>query len=152
MSVPSRSNSFGIEGLSSWRIQMSRELTHDLFGELPTLLQKTNPRPLTEVAAVATTEDLKFVGFQVDGMSRKLKEFESKLELMSSKMDEFSATNRLRFERIQGHFQRQTEAIQSNFRDVHQKIATVASRINERKLSDANITDMVERHQQLVQT
>lgn len=133
---------------------MSRELNRELFGEpaqKPVAPRSAPPRPSTEMAA-ATTEDLNVVGFQIQSVVRKLKEFESKLELITSKSDELSAMSKLRFERIQGHFQRQAEGFQATVRDIHSKIATVASRINERKMSDATIADMVERHQQLVQT
>ena len=64
----------------------------------------------------------------------------------------YTGVSKLRFERIQGHFQRQAEGIQASFRDIHSKVATVAGRINERKMSDGAITDLIQRHQQVVQT
>ncbi len=41
--------------------------------------------------------------------------------------------------------------MQSSFRDVHSKIATVASRVNERKMSDTALFDAVESNQRAVQ-
>jgi chromosome segregation ATPase len=133
---------------------MSRELNRDLFGE--TINTQLPSRPMakrTEVPTMtATNEDVKMLGYQVDTMMKKIKEFESRMETLASKWDEFSSTAKLRFERIQGSFQRQGETIQSNFRDIHSKIATVASRTNERKMSETGMQEMMERHQQVVQS
>jgi chromosome segregation ATPase len=130
---------------------MSRELNRELFGE------KQSPSSSRQIAkadgpAPASGEDLKMVSFQVDSLNRKLKEYESKLEILSSRWDELSGSSKLRFERIQSHFQRQSEVIQNSFRDVHSKVATIASKLNERKMADTNIREMVDRHQQVVQT
>jgi chromosome segregation ATPase len=131
---------------------MSRELNRDLFGTPANSMPRPNARSSAEVAPMATIEDLKLMSFQIDTLSKKLKEYEAKTESLASRWDEFSASSKLRFERIQGHFQRQGEAIQSSFRDVHAKVATIASRINERKMADVSIQQMVERHQQVVQS
>ena len=142
---------------------MSRELNRELFGELTAITTAPAPRPApaqtpapptrsSDGLAIATTEDLKVIGFQVESMGRKLKEFESKIEMLSAKWEEFSQMAKLRFERIQGHFQRQSEGMQSSFRDVHNKVATVASRINERKMVDSSMQDMMDRHNQVVET
>ena len=130
---------------------MSRELNRELFGEPLSAATRPNFRSSAETAP-ASVEDLKIVSFQVDTLNKKLKEFEAKLEMLGSRWDEFSGSSKLRFERIQGHFQRQGETIQSSFRDVHTKVATIASKMNERKMSDIAIKEMVERHQQVVQT
>lgn len=132
---------------------MSRELNRDLFGE-PASTQLPS-RPMTkrpEPTMTATNEDVKLLSYQVETVMRKIKEFESRMETLASKWDEFSSTAKLRFERIQGSFQRQTETMQSNFRDIHSKIATVASRTNERKMSETSTQEMMERHQQVVQS
>jgi chromosome segregation ATPase len=105
-----------------------------------------------EPTMTATNEDVKLLSYQVETVMRKIKEFESRMETLASKWDEFSSTAKLRFERIQGSFQRQTETMQSNFRDIHSKIATVASRTNERKMSETSTQEMMERHQQVVQS
>jgi len=132
---------------------MSRELNRDLFGE--TVSVEIPSRPMAkknEAQMIATNEDVKLLGYQVDTMTKKIKEFESRMETLASKWDEFSSTAKLRFERIQGNFQRQTEALQNSFKDIHSKIATVASRTNERKMSEVGTQEMMERHQQVVQS
>jgi hypothetical protein len=57
----------------------------------------------------------------------------------------------LKFDRIQGHFQRQSEATQGSFRDVHTKVAAVASRVNEHKMGEVALYQTVERHKQIIQ-
>jgi chromosome segregation ATPase len=132
---------------------MSRELNRDLFGEAQATEIPSRPMAKkNEAQMIATTEDVKLLGYQVETMVKKIKEFESRMETLASKWDEFSSTAKLRFERIQGNFQRQTETLQSSFRDIHSKIATVASRTNERKMSEVGTQEMMERHQQVVQS
>lgn len=137
---------------------MSRELNRDLFGEPTAIPTSQNSRPIVRKSEMPTmgslgsvsSEDVKLLGHQVDMMMKKIKEFESRMETLASKWDEFSSTAKLRFERIQGSFQRQAETMQSNFRDIHSKIATVASRTNERKMTETTTQEMMERHNQMV--
>src|SRR6185503_2849674 len=71
---------------------------------------------------------------------------------MHTKVEDMLAQNRQRFTAVQGHFQRQTEMLQSALGEVHNKIAQVVSRLNERKLSENVVKEMVDRHGQVVQT
>lgn len=136
---------------------MSRELNRDLFEELQPSTSRARAKsaePAKDAArpVIATTEDLKVISFQVEAMAKKMNEFESKVEVLGSKWDEFASSSKLRYERIQGNFQRQSEAMQSTFRDIYAKIAAVASRVNERKMSDAGIAEMVERNERAIQS
>lgn len=136
---------------------MSRELNRDLFGELNTSSTQ-NSRPIARKPEMpsmggmtgVTSEDVKLLGHQMEAMTKKVKEFEARMETLASKWEEFSGTAKLRFERIQGSFQRQAETMQSNFRDIHSKIATVASRTNERKIIETTTQEMMDRHNQMV--
>lgn len=131
---------------------MSRELNRDIFGDISTMVQARTQRPTAEALPTVSPEDLKIMGYQLDSIQKKMKEYESKLEVLASRWDEVSASSRLRFERIQSHFQRQGEAIQANFKDVHSKVATIAGKVSERKVNEASISEMIERHQAVVQT
>jgi len=136
---------------------MSRELNRDLFGEINNS-SLPNSRPTARKPEMpsmggmtgVTSEDVKLLGYQVETMAKKVKEFEARMETLASKWEEFSGTAKLRFERIQGSFQRQSETLQSNFRDIHSKIATVASRTNERKIIETTTQEMMDRHNQMV--
>jgi hypothetical protein len=127
---------------------MARELNRDLFGgrnfQDPDTAISTPP-------GTAKAEDVRILYTHLDAFNKRMKEFESRVETMHTKVEEVISQNRQRFERVQGHFQRQTEMLQSALGDVHNKIAQVVSRLNERKISEGVVKEMVDRHGQVVQ-
>ena len=133
---------------------MARELNHELFGEgdgRPESRARLTHAQETSVD-VARGEDVRRLTLGVEATARKFKEFEARMETMQAKLEESARQNKQRFERVQGHFQNQNEAVKNGFGDLHQKIAQVASRANERKISEGVIRDMVDRHAQAVQS
>ncbi len=102
-------------------------------------------------APAAPLGEIRALHLHVENLNKKLKEFESRLESMTAKVNDVTSQNRQRFERVQGHFQRQTEMLQKGFADVHGKLAQVVSRVNERRVEDGVVKEMVERHAQVVQ-
>lgn len=130
---------------------MSRELNRDIFGDMNAAIKPNAEKKKSTIEAPVSAEDMKLFGFQVESMSRKLKDLESKFEVLASKCDELTSSTKLKFERVQAHFQRQGESMTSNFRETNSKVATIATKLNERKLHEINIKEMVERHQQVVQ-
>lgn len=130
---------------------MARELNRELFGSsgrVEAEPQATNQGSM----AYARAEEVKRLHLHLENLSKRLKEFESRLEVMTSKTDDMLGQNRQRFERVQGHFQRHTEMIQKGFADVNSKIAQVVSRVNERKVEDGIVKEMIERHAHVVQS
>ena len=126
---------------------MARELNRDLFGNRNAGEQETGPAPAASVAA----EEVRRLTLHLEAMAKRMKEFESRLETMQTKVDEVVATNKQRFERVQSHFQNQGEMIRNGFADINGKIAQVVSRVNERKVADGVVKEMVDRHGQVVQ-
>jgi chromosome segregation ATPase len=129
---------------------MARELNRELFGA-----SRANETPAGEVnspVAFAKADEVRVLHLHVENISKRLKEFESRLETMYTKTDELAKTNKQRFERVQGHFHSQNERIQAGFNDVNGKIAQVVSRVNERKVSEGVVKEMVERQSSLIQT
>jgi chromosome segregation ATPase len=128
---------------------VARELNRDLFmDKLKEELEASVPPP----TSFAKAEDMKHVSLSVEHNHRRLKELESRIEQVSRKMDEMTTGNKQRFERVQGHFHRQTEMIQTANNDVNGKLSHLASRVNERKVSENQIKELVDRHQQMVQS
>lgn len=139
---------------------MARELNRELFG---------TPHPMQEAegtgrgvpagtgavtypqAAPVKPEEVRVIQLHLETMSRRMKDFESRVEVMHTKVEEVVAQNRQRFERVQGHFQRQNEMLQNSLGDVHSKIAQVVSRMNERKINENMVKEMVDRHGAVVQ-
>lgn len=128
---------------------MARELNRDLFiDKLKEELEASVPPPTT----FAKIEDMRHVSLNVEHNHRRLKELESRIEQVNTKMEEVVTGNKQRFERVQGHFHRQTEMIQTANNDVNNKLSHLASRVNERKVSENQIKELVDRHQQMVQS
>lgn len=127
---------------------MARELNRELFGQR---LNNEPEGPSNPPPAFAKAEEVRVLHLHIESISKRMKDFESRVETMHTKVEEVVSQNRQRFERIQGHFQRQTEMLQSGLGDVHNKIAQVVSRLNERKLSEGVVKEMVDRHGQVVQ-
>ncbi len=131
---------------------MARELNRELFGPRSGVGVEQDPLNPPATPAFAKADDLRAVHLHIETMSRRMKEFESRVESMFTKVEEMSAQNKQRFERVQGHFQRQNEMLRSSMMEVHNKIAQVVSRLNERKLSENVVKEMVDRHASVVQT
>lgn len=128
---------------------MARELNRELFvkagGESAEAM--ASPAP-----GYAKVDDVRVLHLHIETLSRRMKEFESRVETMHTKVEEMTTQNRARFERVQSHFKSQTEMLQNALSDVHTKIAQVVSRMNERKLSESVVKEMVDRHTNVVQT
>ena len=132
---------------------MARELNREIFGNLSPMGGKeregVHPAPQ---ASYAKADEVKVIHLHIENMNKRMKEFESHLELLGTKVDDLMAQSKQRFERVQGHFKNQTEMVKNGFSDFHGKMAQVVSRVNERKVSENVIKEMVERQASLVQT
>lgn len=128
---------------------MARELNRDLFGSSGRIEEGTMQ---PSAPAYAKADDVRVLHLHLEAMSKRLKEFESRTELLNTKVEDVVKQNKQRFERVQGHFQRQNEMVQNGFNDINAKMAQVVSRVNERKISENAIKEMVDRHAQLVQS
>ena len=129
---------------------MARELNRELFAERGFgggVDESASASP-----AAVRPEEVRALTLQVESISKRMKEFESRVETMHTKVEDLVTQNRQRFERVQAHFQRQTEMMQSAMGDIHNKIAQVVSRMNERKLNENMVKEMVDRHGSVVQT
>lgn len=128
---------------------MARELNRELFGT--PRMSETSANEGHSVS-FAKADEVRVLHLHIENLNKRLKEFESRLETIFTKTEELNKTNKQRFERVQGHFQSQNERLQSGFNDVNQKIAQVVSRVNERKVSEGVVKEMVERQSSLIQT
>lgn len=135
---------------------MARELNRELFASR---LQSENDGTQAQsgsaqvsTANFAKADDIRQLYLHMESISKRLKEFETRVEQITTKYENGADQNKQRFERVQGHFSRQTEMIQASFSDIHTKIAQVVSRLNERRLSENVVKEMVDRHSQAVQT
>ena len=129
---------------------MARELNRELFGPRPGAEIDAQMPPATP--AYAKADEVRALSLHIETVSRRMKDFESRVETMYTRVEEMTGQNKQRFERVQGHFQRQNEMLRTSMMEVHNKIAQVVSRLNERKLSENVVKEMVDRHANVVQT
>lgn len=129
---------------------MARELNRELFGA-PTTRESQDGAVGSTPTAFAKAEETRVLHLHIENLNKRMMEFASRLEVMQSKVDDVVSQNKQRFERVQGHFKNQAEMAQSGFNDMNNKIAQVVSRVNERKVSENVIKEMVERHSHVVQ-
>lgn len=128
---------------------MARELNRDLFAHRAPS-EPEAPGGYPSVPQVKS-EEIRVLQLHMETMSRRMKDFESRVEVLNTKVEEVVVQNRQRFERVQGHFQRQNEMLQTSQGEVHNKIAQVVSRLNERKVAENVVKEMVDRHGAVVQ-
>ena len=128
---------------------MPRELNPELFGA-----QKPAPEPVSASPSQPKwlkEEDGKVLALRLEALRKKVKELEAALETQNGRQKDGQEGLKGRFDRIQQHMQRQDSQIQANTQDVHNKLAKVVSRLNERLTSDAKIEELMDRQQQVIQ-
>ncbi len=129
---------------------MSRELNPELFPEMakPAVTEGApSAAPMT-----GRDEEWKLLVSQVEFMRRKFKEFEARLEMTGSRLNEFANASKQKFDRMHGVAQRLDEMVKTGLQDFNTKQSQLISKINERKVGDAKIQELVDRHNQLVQS
>ncbi|HMN67795.1 MAG TPA: hypothetical protein PKC28_04575 [Bdellovibrionales bacterium] len=131
---------------------MARELNRDLFASPQPSERGADTAGVPPIPAYAKADEVRVLHLHIENVSKRMLEFESRVETLTTKVEELVATNKQRFERVQGHFQRQNEMINSSVHDVNTKMAQVVSRVNERKVSENAVKEMVERQASLVQS
>lgn len=129
---------------------MPRELNPELFGTSkpapePVSASPSQPKWLKE-------EDGKVIALRLEALRKKVKELEAALETQNGRQKDVQEGLKQRFERIQQHLQRQDTQMQSNSQDVHNKLAKIVSRLNERLTSDSKIEELMDRQQQVIQS
>jgi len=129
---------------------MARELNRELFGNVGPAQDRASESQ-TPAVAYAKADEVRVLHLHIENLSKRLKEFESRVETMHTKTDDMLTQNKQRFERVQGHFKAQNEQFNNGMLDMNNKIAQVVSRVNERKVSENIVKEMVERHASVVQ-
>jgi predicted nucleic acid-binding Zn-ribbon protein len=109
---------------------MQRELSPDLFKE------EANPRTATSPAA---NSNAKALSDNYEALSRRMESFETRFEQISKNLT-------LRMERTTtmiSHVQTQINHVSN---DVNEKIVQLSAKVNERRLAESRIEDLIERH------
>ncbi len=140
---------------------MTRELNPELFPELARAQDRnsmTNDHR-NDVGMVSSQlgqgpqvrpEDHRLLSAQVTMLQRKFKEYEARLETTNTRMNDFVNSTKAKYDRLAGMTQRLEEMAKTSFQDMAAKQSQLISKVNERKLTDTKIQELVDRHNQLV--
>lgn len=146
---------------------MSRELTPILTERTPTTTQSAQMpthvsshvpahATMTGVPA-ATRDDLRVITYQLELMQKRVKEleerrdFDTRMEMLAARWEEFLSTAEFRFEKIQKHFQKQHELYKAHFKDLQAKIAVATGWMKERHQADQAMYENIEEQRQMIQ-
>jgi|GEM_PF-1310592 len=146
---------------------MSRELTPILTEKMPANTQVPHMpahmpshvpahSTMTGVPA-ATRDDLRVLTYQLELMQKRVKEleerrdFDSRMEMLAARWEEFLSTAEFRFEKIQKHFQKQHELYKAHFKDLQAKVAVATGWIKERHQADQTMFEHIEEQRQMIQ-
>ncbi|MES2855722.1 MAG: hypothetical protein V4692_07660 [Bdellovibrionota bacterium] len=141
-------------------MENTRELNPQLFGtplSSDALPQAPGPAasvmPKTKDAARGipyAPNEIKNMDAQIANLGRALLQMEKRTETIASKMEELARGVHTRLERFTQNLQRFEEA-QKRTGDLNAgKFAAIVSKVNERKVSDSKVEEMIERHNSIV--
>lgn len=129
---------------------LSRELT-PIVSEQPEV-----PAPYSGVPT-APHDDLRGLVYQLDLMQKRVKDleerrnFDTRMEMLADRWEDFFSTAEFRFEKIQSHFQKQHELYKAHFRDLQSKVAVATGWMKERQKADAVLYENMEEQRQIIQ-
>jgi hypothetical protein len=134
---------------------MSRELNPDLFPELAREARSSAPDSRLEPhgsTSVMREQDWRLLLGQFDLLKRKFKEYEARLETTNTRLSDFINATKAKYDRLAGMTQRLEEMAKASIQDLAMKQSQLISKVNERRLSDNKVQELVDRHNQLVQS
>lgn len=149
---------------------MPRELNSELFKSLQRELELAEGRKDQEAPAGRSNEisasfaenpfqtsfqvsekDWAAVIEQIRKLTRQQKDHELSLQRLDSQTTEALGSTKVRVERIGAGAQRIDEKSQMRFSEINERLASLSSKVTERKISDQKIEQLLARHNQTVQ-
>lgn len=105
-------------------------------------LKVPGPVPPEFRALEATIQQLKL----------QLQASDKRCEILAAQMQELARTTTSRFERVSQALTRLEGAGAQQFQELNSKYSTIASKVNERKVQDVKIQEMIDRHNHIVRS
>jgi chromosome segregation ATPase len=136
---------------------MSRELKRDLFDDLlppartDSSFLNVNLQGSSETNS-ALQEDWHVLLAQFDLFKRRFKELESRQENTQNRMSEWMESTKVRFDRFNSAGSRMEQFLKQTIHEINEKFAQLNSRVTERRLQESKIQEMMDRHNQVLQT
>lgn len=141
---------------------MARELQPDLFGDLRPVPMETTEHPAQRLPWVSERsgpaphflkeEDWRTLIGHVDQLRKRVSELESAQSLLHHRQSELIQATKTRIERLMGSCQRMDELVKVFTNEISEKLSAVQVRMNERKLSEHKIQELVDRHTTMIQS
>lgn len=115
-------------------------------------LQAPTPPPATQPGRAIPYPpiDMRVLEAQVLQMKAMMAQFDRRLEQMSAQINETNRENQSRLDRYGQQLLRLEDGIQRLTTDTSNRLASLAGRVNERKVSDSKLQDLIDRHNLLV--
>ena len=138
---------------------MHRELNPELFGVKS--LHDDAPFGLGSAAKGTGTDlrlsaqaalEMKSVEAQIHQLRLQLQASEKRNELLTQQFQEFVRASTSRFERTHHTLQRLESAMVQQVNELNAKYSGVSSKVNERKVQDAKVQEMIDRHNNIVRS
>ncbi len=90
--------------------------------------------------------DLKVVEAQVQQIKAVLQQYERRLDQLSARQNEISRDSQSRLDRFEQQMIRLEDGISRLTTDTSQRLASLAGRVNERKVTDSKVQELMDRH------
>ncbi|HVK62436.1 MAG TPA: hypothetical protein VM432_12840 [Bdellovibrionales bacterium] len=142
-------------------MDVQRELNPHLFGTPVNKSSQTDPGAASSLMARASEparsipyapNDLKAMEHQIQQLGRAMVQMEKRTETIAFKMEELARSVHQRLERFSTAMKGMEESQKRLSNDGATRIAGLISKVNERKVNDSKIEEMIERHNAIVRT
>ncbi|MCB0366762.1 MAG: hypothetical protein H6624_10745 [Bdellovibrionaceae bacterium] len=135
---------------------MSRELNRELFPDLQpqnksAALPHQEREARIESLAPVLKEDWQILVAKIDILKKRIQEVETRQENFESRVSEWTAAVKSRFERFNSAGSRMEQFLKNVIHEVNEKFANLSSRVAERRLQETKIEEMMDRHNQVLQ-
>jgi hypothetical protein len=94
--------------------------------------------------------DFKVLEAQVQQVKAVLGQFERRLDQLTARQNELARDSQSRLDRLDNQMIRLEDGISRLTNDTSQRVAALAARINERKVSDTKVQELMDRHNLMV--
>ena len=140
--------------------QLNRELDPGLFGGNPANSGSIASHGLQAPPQPATTQpgraipyppiDMRVLEAQILQIKAVLAQYDRRMDQMAAQVNELSRDSVSRLDRYEKQLLRLEDGIQRLTGDTSSRLASLAARVNERKVSDSKLQDLIDRHNLLV--
>lgn len=136
---------------------MSRELKRDLFADfLPPNPQGNSAKIDSSKNQTSTrligVDEWQVLSSQLDLLKRRQKELEARQESFQQTVSQWMETTKGRFERFNSAGSRMEQFLKQTIHEINEKFAHLGGRVAERRLQETKIQEMMDRHNQVLQT